>query len=100
RPHLALHSVPTRRSSDLVLGRIEQSAGIKVELLSNSEQRFYTYKGIAAKEAAFQKIIEKGTAILDVDGGSIQISLFDKDTLVTTDRKSTRLNSSHVSISY
>lgn len=67
-----------------ILGRIEQAAGIKVELLSNSEQRFYTYKAIAAKETAFQKIIEKGTAILDVDGGSIQISLFDKDTLVTT----------------
>ena len=29
-------------------------------------------------------MIEKGTAVIDVDGGSIQISLFDKDALVTT----------------
>ena len=28
--------------------------------------------------------MEKGTAIVDVGGGSIQISLFDKDTLVST----------------
>ena len=33
---------------------------------------------------AFQNIIEKGTAIVDVGGGSVQISLFDKDNLVTT----------------
>ena len=33
---------------------------------------------------AFQKVIEKGTAFIDIGGGSIQISLFDKDSLVTT----------------
>ncbi len=30
------------------------------------------------------KMIQKGTAILDVGGGNLQISLFDKDALVTT----------------
>ena len=35
-------------------------------------------------KTATVKIIEKGTAILDLDGGSFQISLFDKDALVTT----------------
>lgn len=29
-------------------------------------------------------MIQKGTAILDVGGGSLQVSLFDKDALVTT----------------
>ena len=29
-------------------------------------------------------MIQKGTAILDVGGGKLQISLFDKDALVTT----------------
>ncbi len=32
----------------------------------------------------FKKMIQKGTAILDVGGGNLQISLFDKDALVTT----------------
>ena len=51
---------------------------------SNSEQRFISYKAIAAKAAEFNKIIQKGTAIVDVGFGSAQLSLFDKDSLVTT----------------
>ncbi len=68
----------------IVLDQIAQRTGIRIEVLSNSEQRFLNYKSIASKGDAFNRIIEKGTAIVDIGGGSIQISLFDKDTLVTT----------------
>ena len=68
----------------ILLDQIEQRTGIHIEVLSNSEQRFLDYKSIASKGEGFQKIIESGTAILDIGGGSIQISLFDKDTLVST----------------
>ena len=64
--------------------QIEQRTGIRVEILSNSEQRFLDYKSIASKGEIFRRIIEEKTAILDIGGGSIQISLFDKDTLVST----------------
>ncbi|MCM1088437.1 MAG: HD domain-containing protein [Muribaculaceae bacterium] len=68
----------------IVLDQIEQRTGIKIDVLSNSEQRFLDYKSIASRGKVFNKIIEKETAILDIGGGSIQISLFVKDTLVTT----------------
>ena len=68
----------------IVLDQIEQRTGIRVEPLSNSEQRFLGYKSIAARGEEFQKTIEEKTAILDIGGGSIQISLFDNDTLVST----------------
>ena len=68
----------------ILLDRIYQRTGIRLEVLSNSEQRFLGYKSIAYNSERFQQIIEKGTAIVDVGGGSIQISLFDKDNLVTT----------------
>ena len=71
-------------NSMIMLETIYQRTGIRIDVLSNSEQRFLGYKGIASKGDTFQKIIEKGTAILDVSGGSIQISLFDKDNLITT----------------
>lgn len=71
-------------NATIVLDHILQKTGIKIEIISNSEQRFLDYKSIASKGEGFNKIIEKGTAIVDIGGGSIQISLFDKDTLVTT----------------
>lgn len=71
-------------NTSIVLDQIEQRTGIKIEVLSNSEQRFLDYKSIASKGGMFNKVIEKDTAILDIGGGSIQISLFVKDSLITT----------------
>ena len=68
----------------LVLDQIYRVTGINVDVLSNSEQRFLGYKSIASRGEDFQNFIEKGTAIVDVGDGSIQISLFENDNLVTT----------------
>lgn len=68
----------------IIQDQIEQRTGIRVELLSNSEQRFLDYKSVASKGESFRKIIEGKTAIVDIGGGSIQLSLFDNDTLVST----------------
>lgn len=68
----------------ILLDQIEQRTGIRIEVISNSEQRFLNYKAIASKGEEFNKVIGKGTAILDIGGGSIQLSLFDKDTLIAT----------------
>lgn len=71
-------------NTDIVLEQIAQRTGVRVEVLSNSEQRFLDYKSIASKGEEFDHILEKGTVIVDIGGGSIQISLFDKGTLTTT----------------
>ena len=72
------------QNSQIVVDQIRVRTGIEVRIISNSEQRFISYKAIAYKDAEFQKVIQKGTAILDVGNGSTQISLFDKDSLVST----------------
>lgn len=72
------------KNNQIILEQIRVRTGISVKVLSNSEQRLLTYKAIAVKESEFQKIIQKGTAIVDVSFGSMQISLFDKDSLVST----------------
>lgn len=71
-------------NSIIVRDQIAQRTGIKIEVLSNSEQRFLDYKSVASRGESFRRIIEEKTAILDIGGGSIQISLFDNDTLVST----------------
>ncbi len=71
-------------NSTIVRDQIEQRTGIRVDILSNSEQRFIDYKSVASRGESFRKIIEEKTAILDIGGGSIQLSLFDNDKLVST----------------
>lgn len=68
----------------IIQDKIAQRTGIRVETLSNSEQRFLDYKSIAAKSETFRRILEEKTAIVDIGGGSIQLSLFDNDVLVST----------------
>lgn len=72
------------KNSQIVLDQIKVRTGLEVRVISNSEQRFISYKAIAAKDAEFQKTIQKGTAIVDVGFGSMQVSLFDRDALVST----------------
>lgn len=71
-------------NTTIVLDQIAQRTGLEMVILSNSEQRFLDYKSIASKGESFRRIIEERTAIVDIGGGSIQLSLFDNDTLVST----------------
>ena len=71
-------------NTTIVLDQIAQRTGLELEVLSNSEQRFLDYKSVASKGESFRRIIEERTAIVDIGGGSIQLSLFDNDTLVST----------------
>lgn len=72
------------RNSQIVIDQIRVRTGIEVRIISNSELRFLSYKAIAAKDEEFDKNIQKGTAIVDVGFGSMQISLFDEGLLVST----------------
>ena len=80
----ATSAIRETKNTILVLDQIRTRTGFDTEVLSNSEQRFLGYKSIASKETNFRSIIQKGTAIIDVGGGSIQISLFDRDSLQST----------------
>ncbi len=71
-------------NSLIVLDRVRQRTGFYINILSNSEQRYLCYKSIALQQNAFHKLIQKGTLLVDVGGGSIQLSLFDMIALVTT----------------
>ena len=72
------------KNTAVVTEQIKLRTGIKVDVLSNSEQRFLHYKAAAIKGSRFDELISEGCAIVDIGGGSIQISLFDNDALVTT----------------
>lgn len=72
------------KNSRIILDQIRVRTGLEVQIISNSEQRFISCKAIAAKDGEFQKIIRTGTAIADVSFGSMQLSLYEEDALVST----------------
>ena len=80
----ATSAIREAKNKMILLDYIEKKTKLKIEVLGNAEQRFLDYKSIAFQANEFNKIIQKGTAIVDVGGGSIQISLFDKDSLIAT----------------
>jgi len=71
-------------NSQIILDQIKVRTGIDVKIISNSEQRFIGYKAIAAKDDMFNKVIKDGTAIVDVSFGSMQITLYDKGNIIST----------------
>lgn len=81
---IATSAIREAENDLFIRGKIKTKTGLDVEILSNSEQRFLSYKAIASIHNRFNKLIKNGTAIVDLDGGSIQISLFDNEALVTT----------------
>jgi exopolyphosphatase/guanosine-5'-triphosphate,3'-diphosphate pyrophosphatase len=72
------------KNAQILVDQIDKRTGIKITILSNSEQRFFHYKAAAWMDEIFERAIKPGAAIVDIGGGSIQISLFEKDTLVST----------------
>lgn len=72
------------RNTTIMQDYIEKQTGLKIEVLSNSEQRFVDYKSIASVTSEFETIIQSPAAIVDIGSSSMQISLFDKDKLITT----------------
>ncbi|MDD6208789.1 MAG: HD domain-containing protein [Clostridiales bacterium] len=68
----------------LLLDQIKLETGIKVKIVSNSEQRFLSCRALSLKEDSFARLIEKGAVIVDIGSGSIQLTLFDHSYLIAT----------------
>ena len=66
-----------------IIDQIRIRTGLEIHILSNSEHRFISYKSVAMRED-FDKMIQKGAAVVDVGGSGMQITIFSKGNVVTT----------------
>lgn len=71
-------------NASIILSQWEEETGIRIDVLTNSEQRFLDYKSVAYRGGNFDRIVSEGCAIVDIGGSSIQISLFENGTLQST----------------
>ena len=66
-----------------VLDQIHLHCGLKVHIISNSEQRFLSYQSTAQTQY-FEKMVSETCIMADIGGSSLQITLFEKGKIVTT----------------
>lgn len=81
---IATSAIREADNDRIVLDQIRLRTGLNVMVLSNSEQRYISYKAVAAQKHNFNRLIEKGAAFVDIGSGSLQISVFDRKSLLTT----------------
>ncbi|MFQ9934030.1 MAG: exopolyphosphatase [Lachnospiraceae bacterium] len=81
---VATSGIREATNSAVVLDRIKVRTGIRVRILSNSEERLIDYKALSIYEEESSKFINDGTAYVDIGSGSVQISLVEKGALVAT----------------
>lgn len=72
------------KNTRILLDLIKQRTGISITVLSNSEQRFVDLKSVASMKETFQETISKSALVIDIGGGSIQLSLFREGRLRAT----------------
>lgn len=66
-----------------ILDQIKIRTGLFVHVLSNSEHRFISYESVAMREE-FESFIGKSAAVVDVGGAGLQITVFSKGKVLTT----------------
>lgn len=66
-----------------VIDQLYIRTGIRIQVPSNSEHRFIGYKSVAFQEE-FNEMTKQGTAVVDVGGGNLQITLFSDGKVITT----------------
>src|SRR5690606_39482813 len=97
--HLRLHSLPTRRSSDLEVFRTPGEVAAELD-----PDEFKLYELIWQRTIASQMADAKGTTmsvrITGTAASGEECTFAASGRTISLDRKSTRLNSSHVKISY
>jgi len=80
----ATSGIREAENSVVILDRIRVKTGIVVKILSNSEERFLSYKALSMFDKEFNEFLDDETAIIDIGSGSMQISLFEKKALMAT----------------
>lgn len=69
-------SIREAANRHFLLDRIRVRTGLSVNILSNSEQRYLLFQGVALNEPQFEDIIKNGALVVEVGSGSSQATCY------------------------
>lgn len=73
------------QNREYVLEQIRIRSGLQVEVINNAQERFLMYKGIRNHLINENKSIDKGTLVVDVGSGGVEISVYSEGSLKFTE---------------
>lgn len=76
-------SIRQAENALVVLEQIKMRTGFRIEVISNSEQRFLGYQAVASTDD-FDELINDSAILVDIGGVSLQITFFLKGKIITT----------------
>ncbi len=77
-------SIREAANRHFILDRIQVRTGLTVNILSNSEQRYILFRGVALFEPDYNEIIKTGALVVEVGSGSSQATCFSNGLLKVT----------------
>lgn len=78
------YTLQNAKNSQFVLNQIQLQLNLSINVLTNSEQRFFSYLALSSA-TNFEEIISECALLVDIGGSSIQITLFEEGEIVTTE---------------
>ena len=78
------YTLQNAKNYDFVLDQIKLKLNLKINVLTNSEQRFFSYLALSSA-TDFEDIISNSALLIDIGGASIQLTLFEEGEIVTTE---------------
>lgn len=78
---IATSAIREADNRDYILDQIRLKTGLIIDLISNSQERFLTYKAIRENLPNYQKFRNEGCMVLDLGSGSISVSIYNKSKL-------------------
>ena len=82
---VATSALREAKNCDYILDYIYQRTGFKINIISESEERYFTYSAIIDKLKEFPELKQEGVLITDVGSGGVEITLFNKGDLIFTE---------------
>ena len=78
---VATSAVREARNRDYILDQIKIKTGFHINVLTNSQERYFTFKAIRDNTIKYDNVRKENCIIVDIGSGSIQVSIYDKDKL-------------------
>ncbi len=66
-----------------ILNQIRLNSGVKVQIMTNAQNRFISYRTVAGRKQ-FEDMIQQSAAVVDIGGTAVQVMIFRGGEIITT----------------